>query len=1017
MKKKNLLISLISLGTVIGLASCGTNEEPTSTTSTPSQTQTVTSTPSTTTTTPSTTTSTVDPAEEAKEVMQAALDQLQLPTEATQDFTASTIGIGGVQFVYTSNKPSVLNFNQGNATVTRPLPGESDESVEVTVTAVLDDYELQKKVTISVLATNYDGNFEFNYNTLDSYLFQTKNVTNSTYPGQFNIGANGYIKSDCFKGIKKIVAKIHGTFDNMKMYAGKVADANTLITAEKVTSGSGSSATTTYTYIFSTPTDSFYFVNDSKYNVGPYSINIEFEDIHNYTKEEQQALVADRIKSIYSIPTVIVENYASDTLESTLLGYKDTTVEWSLENSTATFVKIEDNKLVVNPQEDTKFKLLATATIDGIATPVKVEFEVSVKDLEKASVVKGSVDELLTCDKVTDHATFDEVVIAKNGGYITSKSCAGIYKIEAFIYGSYDNMKMYSSNTLDSNSVINPKKVVKRDGNEVGYVYTYEFPDNSDYFYYVNESTHDVQAYYVNVYYKSEKILTDADKAQIIGDDLKNTLALEEKYTSEATVTLPATLEGYDGFNITYALAEGSTGATISEGVLTITPTASLQKFTLVATATKEGIDPVTITFDEVQVKNSFDPMTFAEYNAVEEAGYAYIEGVVVLVNGSENYLADKDGNFYLVYKKDFGLEVGKVYKIEGNIKIHNKLREIENPSAEESDTEVTAPAALDITSNPSAYSKDSVLAFELQNKLVTVTGYASETDEITVGETVIALYDKNRTNTTLIVGAKYTITGYASVYNNTQIVYYSADSVKEITTPEEKVNLTLNAIKAQFENEFNANTEVTLENPYNFVLTVTVDTAETAIITYAEGKITVTAPQVETALTQTFKIVVASGTAYVSPETTITVTAKYSNIVTTNLVFPSTTTDLVAVNDASNYSLFGLDSTVFDLVYTKANTASKFYSDSFRFYKGDSIAISFKSGVTGTIKSISCTSTTTSGDYSLEKLVVKNSTATVTGTNGVYDINDTTLELSNTAQVRFKVLSITYELTPASAE
>ena len=100
---------------------------------------------------------------------------------------------------------------------------------------------------------------------------------------------------------------------------------------------------------------------------------------------------------------------------------------------------------------------------------------------------------------------------------------------------------------------------------------------------------------------------TDSEKVQYIGSALKSEVALNEKYTEETTVTLPATLEGYEDFAITYALAEGSTGATISEGALTITPTDSLQKFTLVATATKEGVAPVTITFDEVQVKNQLE--------------------------------------------------------------------------------------------------------------------------------------------------------------------------------------------------------------------------------------------------------------------------------------------------------------------------------------------------------------------------------------------------------------------------
>ena len=321
-----------------------------------------------------------------------------------------------------------------------------------------------------------------------------------------------------------------------------------------------------------------------------------------------------------------------------------------------------------------------------------------------------------------------------------------------------------------------------------------------------------------------------------------------------------------------------------------------------------------------------------------------------------------------------------------------------------------------DITATITNYA---TITKETQNQVVKFTGVATAAKTILVGETSIALYSQGIT-LALEVGKTYTVVGASALYNTNSQFYVFEQPVQKELTPEEKVNETLNAIKAQFTNEFTANTEVTLENPYDLTLTVTVDTAETAIITYADGKITVTAPQVETALTQTFKIVVASGTAYVSNETTITVTAKYSSVVTTNLVFPtSDTQNLASGNNASNYSLFGLDSTVFDLVYVNAtnNNISNFSTDLFKFYSGDTITISFKSDVSGTIKSISCKSSAGTGKYSLEKLVVKAGSTTVTGTNGVYEINDTSLELSNTAQVRLTELSITYELTPASAE
>ena len=885
MKKKNLLISLISLGAVIGLASCGANEKPTSTTSTPSQTQTVTSTPSTTTTTPSTTTSTVDPAEEAKEVMQAALDQLSIQSEInTSSITLATTGIGGVTLAYTSSNADVITVNGGVLTVTQPSFGQANAEVTITATAILDDYSLTKDFKVTVKA---------------------------------------------LEDLSKTVAEIKSITD------GTIVDARGVVTGFLYAQGD----------------------TDPEYRAGFY--------------------LTDSTGTIYV--------YGSTTAATVEVGNE---VYFSGEVSvykSAKQIKSPKDLQVISEKKDADF-----------SAAIKDKTIVEVNALGNAAI--GNVYEMTVLVYVNSHGSYS----IEDVNYETSEVAFGEY----FSGQNASQAPNYAS------------LLKGKEGSVIRVLF------------YMN-STSSKGKLRGNVL--AIVPFTDSEQLQYIESSLKASVNLSDKYTEEKTVTLPNTLEGFDGFNITYALAEGSTGATITEGLLTITPTASLQNFTLVATATKDGVNPITITFDEVKVKNSFDPMTFAEYIACNIGDSVSVKGVVVYTgqkSGTSSgvaytnyytYLVDASGNGYLAYDtKTPSLEVGKTYILNGELDIHNGLYEIKNYELEEvtGDAEITKPEIADITSTIANYA---TITPENQNQVVKFTGVATAAKTILVGETSIALYSQG-ISLSLEVGKTYTVVGASAIYNTNSQFYVFEQPVQKELTPEEKVKETLEAIKAQFTNEFTANTEVTLENPYDLTLTVTVDTAETAIITYAEGKITVTAPQAETALTQTFKIVVASGTAYVSNETTITVTAKNSSVVTTNLVFPSSDSkNLVAGNNSDNYSLFGLDSNVFDLVYTDVNDKddyiSNFSTDLFKFYSGDTITISFKSGVSGTIKSISCKSSAGTGKYSLEKLVVKAGTTTVTGTNGVYEINDTSLELSNTAQVRFTELSITYELTPASAE
>ena len=504
--------------------------------------------------------------------------------------------------------------------------------------------------------------------------------------------------------------------------------------------------------------------------------------------------------------------------------------------------------------------------------------------------------------------------------------------------------------------------------------------------------------------------LSETEQDQYISKELDSLIALDSKYTKATEITLPTTVEGYPSYALSWSLGEKSTGATIENGKLTITPTDSLQKFTLTVTASREGAEPVTYSFAEVQVKNSFEPMTFEKYNSLAANESVYIEGKVTLKAGKETYLVDKDGNYYLAFGTNDDVEVGKVYYVSGVITLNKGLRETTNPAFEESTTEITAPKALDITENVSKYASNSTLEDALQNQYVKITGVASGAKELTVNGVKVALYGKNGAKVSLTTGHTYTITGYASVYNNTQIVVYSTDSIVEAElTPEQKVNATVEAIKAQFTEKFtNASTAVTLNNEFN--LTITVTLGDGSILSYADGVMTVTATATEA--TQTFTVKVATGTG-VEKEETIIVSSQTTTEKTTNLNFPTATTNLSSLDPNGLAELLGLDSDIFEVIFTKKNTSSdsKAYTDAIRFYQADILTIKVKEGKSYTIKSFSATASAASGQYSLDNLAVTVNGTAVTGSNGSYTINSTEVVLTANAQVRFKALSFVYDV------
>lgn len=85
---------------------------------------------------------------EAKETVEAALNEITLNETYNEDFTLTTSGLGGVTISWTSSDTEVISINGGEATVNRPT--DEDTSVTLTATATYEEYSQNKTFTVTV---------------------------------------------------------------------------------------------------------------------------------------------------------------------------------------------------------------------------------------------------------------------------------------------------------------------------------------------------------------------------------------------------------------------------------------------------------------------------------------------------------------------------------------------------------------------------------------------------------------------------------------------------------------------------------------------------------------------------------------------------------------------------------------------------------------------------------------------------------------------------------------------------
>lgn len=150
----------------------------------------------------------------------------------------------------------------------------------------------------------------------------------------------------------------------------------------------------------------------------------------------------------------------------------------------------------------------------------------------------------------------------------------GVAMIQAEVYGTYDNMKLYAGTDDKGTEVKATSSEKNAKGDAV--IYTYILPANTKAAYFVNPSAYAVQMYNIWVYEG-----TTIQQPKATDDELLSKAAslFKKSYTKDATVTLS---EG-----VTAAVKEGTTASsvTIKDGVVTIKPTDKEETVTLVLTA------------------------------------------------------------------------------------------------------------------------------------------------------------------------------------------------------------------------------------------------------------------------------------------------------------------------------------------------------------------------------------------------------------------------------------------------
>lgn len=507
---------------------------------------------------------------------------------------------------------------------------------------------------------------------------------------------------------------------------------------------------------------------------------------------------------------------------------------------------------------------------------------------------------------------------------------------------------------------------------------------------------------------------SDEEQNEYISYSLNKVIDLNTRYTETTEVTLPSSMARFDGWTLSYSLTEGSQGATIEGNKLTITPTNTLQKFSVVVTATKTVGDTTytkSVTLDQVKVKTSFESIAFADYVQLAAKENVYLIGNFVHSSGNNYYFVDAQGKYYLVYTKTtYNFEVGKTYIIEGTKTYYNGLAEISPDDVSVADILTIEVTPTDVNSSVATYVSNQALDASLQNQYVTLTGLYNN------GVLIVTLNGDNHSvtlgsTTGLLNGHTYKINGFVG-YNNNNTTDNNTDdkttiyvsSYEDVTSNEDRVTLAAAAIQAQFAKTFYSDQNVVLDTIFdNVTISVIINDAANTLLEYnADTKtMSVSTLGIKTTLTQSFNVVITCG----EKEETITITVK--TYATTDTIVSKTIESLkteLGWADSKAYTSFKLDSNI------TVTTNGKYYASGqqFRLYKSDNPT--FKLESTYNIKSVKITYVSQEGGC----LVDPNGNSISSGTVVTVNANSITFSISATDtskkyQVRITAIEVVY--------
>lgn len=497
----------------------------------------------------------------------------------------------GCDLTWTSSNENVAKITKGEntykVTISRP-----DTDTDVTLTATSGKYTKEFKITVpaidaSEIATAYT--FANNKKTLKSGTYDLEAET--TYNGK---------KATITWSVDEAQASL-ARVENGKLVVTATAE-KTNVTLTALFAYNNATSTKKYTIVaYDSP------LGDPVLTLTPENFKtatgIKMDNVVENTAHPEEFTMSKQgsYMTAYStkdIKQITIEVYGTyDNLKvyagGAATGEPITATSETISNGkkyTYEFAAGVNQFYVENPSDYAVQLFSVSVYTDGILSAVApAHFDSS--NFESTSTVtfnEGVVENTKFPQEFTFNKKSDSTTAA-----MTVNNENGVAMIQAEVYGTYDNMKLYAGTDDTGTAVAAASSEKNAKGDAV--IYTYILPANTKAAYFVNPSTYAVQMYNIWVYEGTTIQQPNANEANLTA----SAKLFEKAYTNDATVTLPT--------GVTAAVKAGTTATsvTIADGKVTIKPTDNEENVTLVLTA---GDKTKEVTFSSKKVAETTVP-------------------------------------------------------------------------------------------------------------------------------------------------------------------------------------------------------------------------------------------------------------------------------------------------------------------------------------------------------------------------------------------------------------------------